>query len=113
MNNKGFTLFEMLIWFLVIGIFVIIALSLGRNTFATSLTTVGNMNDDEIFLAAERYVTDGNGSFYNNKYICVSTDTLREEGYLNSSFGKTRLIKMRVSRVTRVVEKSYYVDSCN
>ena len=113
MKNDGFTILEMLVWLLVIAIFTIIALNMGRKTFATSLRSVTDINDEEIFLAAEKYVNDGNVTFNNSNYTCISTNVLREKGYLQNIIGKNRLIEVRINKLTKDVEYTYYVESCN
>ena len=113
MKNDGFTLIEMLIWICVIGIFTIILLAIGRRPFATSIRGISDINDEEIILAAEKYVEDGNGVYYDNNYTCVTSSTLRNKGYLRSSITKNRYVEVKVSKLTGLVEKSYFVNSCN
>lgn len=112
MKNDGFTLFEMLVWFLVIFFFAIIAVTLGRKTFATSLTTATALSDEEVYLATERYIEDGHATIHNG-YACVSTITLTNEGYLKSHLGTNKYIEAKVSKLTMLVEEIHYVKKCN
>ena len=108
MRNDGFTLFETLIWLLVIFFFSILAISMGRKTISTSLTGI---NDNEIYHATEKYVEDGNATF-NDNYTCISTDKLRNSGYLKYQLNNTRYVKVRINKLTKVVEEMYFVNNC-
>lgn len=113
MNKKGFTLIEMLIWLLVIGILLIVAISLGRRTFATSLKDINTISDEKVFLAAEKYINDGNVDFNGESYTCITTNELKEKGYLNRSLDINKFIEVKINKLTKVVENIYYVSSCN
>ena len=111
MKNDGFTLFETLVWLLVIFIFAMIAIVLGKKTLATSLTSVGEVSDNEIYLAAEKYI-EGSSLIESSEYVCVSTNTLVSSGYLRNSLSKTRYVEARVNNLTKVVEEMYFVKEC-
>ena len=111
-KNDGFALIDALIWLLVIFVFSIIVIVMGKRMFATSLTGVTEASDSEIYLATERYVEDGNVSF-DNDYFCISTNTLVNSGYLRNTLSKNKYIEVKVNRLMKVVEEEHIVSKCN
>lgn len=112
MKNDGFALTDALIWLLVIFVFSLIAIVMGRRTLATSLTGVTEASDSEIYLATERYVEDGNVNF-DNDYFCISTNTLINSGYLRNTLSKNRYVEVKVNKLMKVVEEEHIVSNCN
>ena len=111
MKNDGFALVDALVWLFVICIFATIAIVMGRKALSTSLVDADEVSDNEIYLAAERYI-ENSDLISTSEYVCVSTNTLTSAGYLRNSLGKTRFVEAKVNNLTRVVEEMYFVKTC-
>ena len=72
LNNKGFTLFELLISLLLLGVILGVGLYHSRGTLGTSIDTINSVSEKEIYDTAEVYVLENNVSWNDNgdDYIC-------------------------------------------
>ena len=113
MNNKGFTLIEMLSAVMIIAIILGVAFYLIRGTTATTLTQMEEVSDTQIFEAAKAYVTEVNKSFNNEGYTCINLQELIDYGYLKSVNDSDKIIKLIRNKETKVIEEIKYVMNCN
>lgn len=113
MNNKGFTLMEMLATVMIIAIIFGVAFYLIRGTTATTLTQIEEVSDAQIFNCARAYVTEVNKPFNNEGYTCVTLEELLDYGYLKNINDSSRIIKITRNINTKVIEEIKYVNECN
>ena len=66
LNKKGFTLVELLVCLVVIGIVCGIGFGLVRGTWSKPMDTIDKISQNEIYDAAKTYVLESNVSFYSN-----------------------------------------------
>ena len=85
MNRKGFTLIEMLGCMLIMAIILGIGLYSARGTLATSLSTLTNISENEIYSASKIYVLENGVNWINDgtEYTCITIDNLVEKGYFD------------------------------
>jgi prepilin-type N-terminal cleavage/methylation domain-containing protein len=113
MNNKGFSLIELLGCLLILSLVLFIGVVVTRRTLATSLTQLRVVSDNEIFDAARTYALET--SNYKNDKVCVSVKTLILEGYLddtNDEDIKEMLVQVSRDKLTKTIEIIRYVDKC-
>ena len=113
MNNKGFTLVELLATLVIIGIVFGISLFILKGTQAKVITDVNEVSDGQIFTSAETYVLERNLSFNRSNYVCVSVQELIDYGYIKNTSEPERIIKLIRNNETKTIETIKYVDSCN
>ena len=117
MNNKGFTLVELL------GCFVIIALVLGiglyttRATLSTSKTSLDTVSENEIYDASKMYAIENLvvWSEGDNQYGCISVKNLVNMGYFSEEemeSYKDKFVKLVRDANTKVVNDASIVDVC-
>ena len=113
MNNKGFTLIEVLSVLVIITIVFITGFYILRGTTATTLTQMEEAVDSQIYDAARSYVIETNRQFNRSGYTCVSLQELMDYGYLRNVDDPKRLVKITKNYKTKVIEEIKYVESCN
>lgn len=118
MNRKGFTLIEMLGCLLLMAVVLGIGLYTTRGTLATSLSTLNNVSENEIFNASRMYVLENGVNWINidnEEYTCLTVDGLVDKGYFKysevSSYNDD-YIKIDRNPDTKVIEKVVFVDIC-
>ena len=111
MNNKGFTLMELLAGIVIVGILFGMVFYLLRGTFGSTMTQYNMASDNMIFEAADSYALEYN-AFGNNDYACVTVKELGDYGYLKNVGEDTRIIKIIRNGITKVIEETKYVDEC-
>ena len=111
MNRKGFTLVELLVSFVIIGLLFVLVVHLVRGTFATTMTQYDNITDNMIFDAAKSYALETN-AFGNSEYACVTVKELSEYGYLVNVSDDRRIVKVTRNNITKVIEEIKYTDEC-
>ena len=111
MNKKGFTLIELLAGLVIVGILFGIDIHLFRGTYASTMTQLGTINDNEIYNAAETYVLETN-AFKNNDYACVTVKELFDYGYLKNIDNNDKIIKITRNNQTKVIEEIIYDNTC-
>ena len=118
MNNKGFSLIEMLGCIALLGIILCISLFVNRKTLATSMTTLNNISNNQIYNASMSYVMEQKVSwinYNNNEYTCISVNDLIDYGYLNSnnvSDYKDNIVKVEREPITKTINDVLFVDIC-
>lgn len=114
-NNKGFTLVELLVSLAVLGIVLLIGIHAARGTAAAAVIGIKNVGDEDIFMAAKRYVTNENISMKKG-YTCMYVQDLVDHGYLvnpSDSEISSRLVKVSRNNVTKTISSIKYVDKCD
>lgn len=115
MKKNGFTLTELLVSLAVLGIVLLIGIFSVRGTAAAAVIGIKKIGDDDIFIAAKKYVIDENISMKKG-YTCMYVQDLVDNGYLvnpNDSEIGNRLIKVFKNKITKNIDKVKYVDVCD
>ena len=113
MNNKGFTLMELLAVLVIIGVVFGITFYILRGTMATSLTQMDEAVNNQIYEAAKSYVIETNQQFNRSGYACVSLQELIDSGYVSNVDNPQQIIKITRNLETKVIEEIKYVEKCN
>ena len=113
MNNKGFTLMELLAVLVIIGVVFGITFYILRGTMATSLTQMNEAVNNQIYEAAKSYVIETNQQFNRSGYACDSLQELIDYGYVNNVDNPQQIIKITRNLETKVIEEIKYVEKCN
>ena len=117
MNRKGFTLIELLACLALLGAILGIGLYVTRGTLATTLSTLTDVSEKEIYDAAEMYILENKTTWINNgeEYTCITVDNLIEKGYFDAEEVTTYrddMIKVVRNQNTRVIKSIKLVDVC-
>ena len=117
MNNKGFTLVELLGSLVMLGLILGIGLYSARGTLSTTMTTLNNVSMNELYDTAEIYVIENNNTWFNNleEYTCVMVDELVDKGYFDEddvSSYKGKFIRIVRDNVTKTISSRKLVDVC-
>lgn len=118
MNRKGYTLIELLGCLVLLAVILCIGLYSSRGTLATTLSTLTNVSENEIYDAAETYVLENKMSWINNgeEYACLTVYNLVDAGYFETdevTEYKDDMIKVVRDSKTRVVSSVKIVEECN
>lgn len=117
LNNKGFTLFELLISLVLLGVILGVGFYLARGTLATTMDTINSVSEREVLDAAEMYVLENSVSWNNdgNDYVCLSVLELVDMGYFDSdevSLYKDKEIRLVRNSISKVIDTINLVDVC-
>ena len=118
MNNKGFTLIELLASLALLGLILCIGLYVTRGTLATSLSTLTEVSENEIYSAAKLYVLENKvtwNNFDNYEYTCLMMNDLVDKGYFYQDEVReyeNDLIKVIRISSNKTIENIKLVDSC-
>ena len=117
LNNRGFSLIELLGSFALLALILCIGLYSARGTLSTSLTTLDNISENEIKDTAEIYVIENPVSWINdgNEWTCITTFDLVDKGYFDDSevtSYKDKKIKIVRDSSSKVITNISIVDSC-
>ena len=115
MNQKGFTLVELLVGLLIIGLLSLMVVYTISGTFSTSMTQIDEISDNQIFEAAKDYVLENN-MFQNSNSVCILVEELVDAGYIDNDVSqevKTRIVKINRNSKTKNIEEIKYVLICN
>lgn len=116
MNNKGFTLVELLGCLVLLATILCIGLYSSRGTLATSLSTIDNISENEIINTAKEYIIENNTTWINNEYTCIKISELISMGYLDeqsTTSYNNKIIKITRNPQTKVITNSTIEDKCN
>ena len=117
MNNKGFSLIELLGSLVILGVILGIGLYSARGTLSTSLTIFDQVSENEIYDAAEIYLLENGGRWTNNgeEYTCVSVSSLVDMGYFEYdevTNYRDKYVRVVRDSITRVISNRELVDFC-
>ena len=117
MNNKGFGLIELLGCLVILGLIFGIGLYSARGTLSTSLTTLDQVSENEIYDMAEIYIMENNVSWINNdiEYTCIDIDRLVDMGYFEREEVSSyidKFVKVVRDSSTKVINSIKLVDVC-
>ena len=112
MNNKGFTLMELLSVLIIIGVIFVLVFNIFKGTFSMTESQMDKINDNRIFEAAKIYVLETNKSFNEFGYTCVNLSDLVGYGYLKYDNYSEKVIKVTRNIDTKVIENIEFVSEC-
>ena len=117
LNNKGFSLIELLGSLALLALILCIGLYNARGTLSTSLSTLNYVSENEIKNTAEIYIIENPVTWINDglEWTCISTLDLVDKGYFESSdvFSyEDKKIKIIRNNITKVVTEVMIVDNC-
>jgi prepilin-type N-terminal cleavage/methylation domain-containing protein len=117
LNNRGFSLIELLGSLALLTLIFCIGLYNAGGTLSTALTTLDNISDGEIKNAAEIYIIENPVSWINdgNEWTCITTFDLVDKGYFDDSdvtSYKDKKIKLVRDSISKVITNVSVVDSC-
>ena len=112
MNNKGFTIMELLAVLVVISVIFSIVAFFVKGTAASTMTQIDEISNNLIFSAAREYVLEENVGFNSEGYVCVTVQELIEYGYVNKGNNSDEIIKISRDNQTMVITKVEYVTTC-
>ena len=116
MNNKGFSIIDLIIVLALFGIILIIGLCASHDMLKTSLLAFRTVSDGEVFTAAMNYAHDNDNLFSDKSYTCVGVNTLIRSGYLadtNDWQLREKIVKVNKGNITKVIYNVEYVNSCD
>ena len=117
LNNRGFSLIELLGSLALLALILCIGLYSARGTLSTSLITLDSVSENEIKNAAELYVIENPVSWINdgNEWTCIKTFDLVDKGYFDDNevtSYKDKKIKLVRDSISKVITSVLIVDSC-
>lgn len=117
LNNKGFSLIELLGSLALLGLILCIGLYSARGTLSTSLTTLDNISENEIKNTSEIYVIENPTTWIHDvdEWTCITTLDLVDKGYLDEDdiiSYKDKEIKIVRDSNSKVITSVSIVDSC-
>ena len=117
MNNKGFSLIELLGSLIILGLILGIGLFSARGTLGLVDDKMNQVSENEIFDAASLYVIEDPRKWINDgdEYTCFSILELVDYGYFDESEVEKYhddFIRVVRNSDTKVVENIIIVDSC-
>ena len=117
MNSRGFTLIELLACLALLGVILGIGLFVTRDTLSTSLTSLTDVSERELYDTAEIYVLENNVSWISStsEYACVTVNNLVEKGYFKDnevSSYKGKTIKVIREETTKTISDVRFVEVC-
>ena len=83
MNNKGFTLIEMLACVALLAFVLTLGIIASRNTLATPLSQISTISNNQVKEAARLYAIEQNKEWKNGT-TCVTIQELVDYGYLEN-----------------------------
>lgn len=117
MNNKGFSLIELLGSLIILGVILGIGLYTARGTLATTVSILNNVSENEIYDASKLYVVENSVEWIDNveEYACLTVLELVDAGYFDNNevdFYKNNKIKLIRDKNTKVINDIKLVDIC-
>lgn len=117
MNNKGFSLIELLGSLVLLTIILGIGLFMAKDTLSTSILTIDKITEKEIIDTAKQYVLENNVKWKNDleEYTCIKISTLADYGYFNNNDIKdynNMFVKIVRNKKNMVITNSTLVDIC-
>lgn len=117
MNSRGFTLIELLACLALLGVILGIGLFVTRDTLSTSLTTLTDVSERELYNTVEMYVLENKVTWISStlEYTCVTVNNLVEKGYFKEnevSSYKDKTIKVVREKTTKTINDVRFVEVC-
>ena len=117
MNNKGFTLVELLGCLVLLVTILSIGLYSARGTLARTFSVLDTVSEEEVYNASEMYVLEYDVKWNNGEeeYVCLTFRDLVDRGYFNINEVNQDIdedIKVTRDSETKVVNKVEIVDVC-
>lgn len=112
MNNRGFTLVELLASLAIITLLFVLAVFMFKSTMASTETQLEEFVSNETYTVTNSYIIENNIPFNSDNYLCVSVKELLDSGYLKNKENDERLIKVYRNSETKAIIKMEYVDIC-
>ena len=119
MNNKGFTLVELIACLVIVVLIFGFGFGMIRGTRSSILTTIDKINENELINAAKMYVIENNVNWINendNVYSCVSIDSMVSNGYFKLeevSDYNNQFVKVIKNNATGVITDLIILEECN
>ena len=118
MNRKGFTLVELIACLALLGIILGIGLFITRGTLSTSLSTLTEVSEKQIYDTAKVYVLENKVSWINFdgiEYACLTVKEFVDHGYFESeevTSYENNMIKIERNIKTKTIDRVRFVDDC-
>lgn len=117
MNRKGFTLIELLGCLVLLGVVLCIGLYTTRGTLSTTLSTLTDVSENQIYKVTETYILENRITWINDgeEYTCVSVADLVDMGYFEEndiSNYKNDFVKVVRNSKTKVINSFKLVNIC-
>lgn len=115
MNNKGFTLIEMLACVALLAFVLTLGIIASRDTLATSLSQTAVISNNQVKEAARLYAIEMNKKWTNGT-TCVTVRELVDYGYLDNnkvSDEIDNIIEITRDIKTKTIISIDYVDKCS
>ena len=117
LNNKGFSLIELLGSIALLGLILCIGLYNARGTLSTSLTTLKSVSEYEIKDTAEIYVIENPVNWINDgeEWSCITIKNLVDKGYFEDNevtSYKNKKIKIVRNSKSKVITNVKIIDTC-
>lgn len=117
MNNKGFSLVELLGCLMLLLTILCIGLYSARGTLARTFSVLDSIDENEIYNASEMYVLEYNVKWNNGieEYTCLTIRELVDKGYFNTDEVSSYIdkeVKVIRDSETKVVSDVKVVDVC-
>lgn len=119
MNNKGFTLIELIVCLVLVALVFGFGFGMIRGTRSSILTTIDKISESELINAAKTYVLENNVNWFNeddNIYTCVSVDDMINSKYLSKEETidyNNQFVKVVKNNNTRVITDLIILEECN
>lgn len=112
MNNKGYTLFEMLACIVILGIVLYFGISITKGTFSSSYEEIDKIRDNEIFNASIAYAYEKNVNWINNS-VCISIKELVDYGYIDNNENNDNKYVRIIRNDSYSIINTFYDNNCN
>ena len=117
MNNKGFSLIELLGCILLMGVVLCIGLYSTRGTLGRTFSVLTKVSENEIYDTSEMYILENDVKWNDGdiEYTCLTVKDLVDKGYFDSmevSEYIDKEIKVIRDNVTKVISSVNIVDVC-
>lgn len=118
MNRKGFSLVELLGCLAIMGIILYIGIYSAKGTLATSISTLNDISDNEIYSAAKTYILENKITWVNDgvEHTCLTVSDLVDSGCFKENeviTYKDKSVKIIRDPITKVITNTTIVEECN
>ena len=119
MDNKGFTLIELIVCLVVVALVFGLGFGMIRGTRSSILTTIDKISESELINTAKTYILENNVNWVNdddNIYTCVGVNDMVNSKYLNKeevSDYNNQFVKVIKNNTTKVITNLIILEECN